>query len=128
MGVLIAVIVSLATTATLAFIVPYRDALAAIGISGALIGSVLLLPVAPIVLILAAIKLGAIPAIVLSLACCIPALVIARRAIRILESQGTDKFDAEIDALHRVVGVVLLEFSYIVVGGMFAVVAQYYPG
>jgi hypothetical protein len=93
-----------------------------------LAGLCLLYPIAPFVLMLGIPIIGALASVVIAAACYVPALLLGRRALRVLECQGTDRVEGAISAVSSVIGGAIAGLSYVVIIGIFVVTWHFYPG
>lgn len=85
---------------------------------------VLLLPLAPVVLLLLPHQAGWIPAAILATACCLPALLTARRCIAVFETSGTARSDAALKSAQTAFGASLAGLIYVCVFVVFVVLAS----
>lgn len=85
--------------------------------SRAALGLALLLPLAPVSLILLPRMLGWLPAIVIAAACCVPVGVLARIQIKRFEVSGTDKTEEAEEAAQRAVTGSVIGLVYVIAMG-----------
>lgn len=74
---------------------------------------VLLLPLAPLVLVLLPYQTGWLPAAILAIVCCLPALLASRRCIAVFETSGTSRSDAALKSAHTAFGASLAGLIYV---------------
>jgi hypothetical protein len=127
-GVAIAIVVSIIAANALFLVARHAEVLVEIGLRTILLIAALLLPVAPFVVLAGAGRIGAIPSVILGVACCLPSLIIARKAIQILEREGTDRVNGAIEAMSHMMGGAIAMLTYVAIAGIFAITWQYYPG
>lgn len=119
-GIAIAIFASLFAASAFRLVVRHDQMLVNIGLRTILAMSVLILPLAPFVMLVGAGRIGAIPSVILASACCLPSLFIARKAIQILEREGTDRVKGELEAMSRLMGTAIAMLSFVAVMGIFA--------
>ena len=93
-----------------------------------LVWLVLLVPLSPIVLMIVPIQIGWLPAAILASACCIPALVQARRSISVFETSGTSRSDTALKSSHTAFGLSLAGLIYVCIFVVLAVLASGFGG
>ena len=84
----------------------------------------LLFPLAPIILLLGMVHVGAVVSLVGAAVCFLPALVIARRNVRVFERSGTDRVNGAISAASQAVGTAIAGLCYVAVVAVFVLVWQ----
>jgi hypothetical protein len=119
-GVAIATVASILAASTISLIARHGKLLLDVGMLTGLLAGNVLLPAAPFVVLLGAARIGVVPSVVLASICCLPSLLSARRAIKILERKGTDRVNVVLDAMWRLVGAAIIMLLLVVVTGIFA--------
>ena len=89
---------------------------------------VLLVPLSPIVLMIAPIQFGWLSAAILASACCIPALVQSRRSISVFETSGTARSDTALKSSHTAFGLSLAGLIYVCIFVVLAALASGFGG
>jgi hypothetical protein len=127
-GILASLCASIIGLVGLSKVVAHWKELRAIGAAVTVLGAVLLTFAAPLVELLAFARMGAIPAVVFGVLCCLPSFMIARNTIGVLERQGTDRVAPAIGAMSSVMGGAIAMFSYVAIAGVFMIIWEWYPG
>ncbi len=102
-------------------------ALAAIGLLVSLLFASLLNMAAPWITLYAITKIGAIPATIFGVLCCLPAFVISRKVLQILERKRTDHIALAMVELERYMEGTVLMLILVGVIGTIAIAWEHLP-
>jgi hypothetical protein len=127
-GLAVSICISFLATIAAAVVLLNARAIAEVVAVAMLLAALLLTCAAPIVAFVTFGYMGAVPAIVFGIACCLPLLFIARRALGALERMGTDRVAPAIDAMSKLIGGSLAMLSLVAVIGAFMLLWERYPG
>jgi hypothetical protein len=126
-GIAIAACASLFAASALLVTVRHSQILVEIGFRTILVMALLLMPLAPVVMLVGAARMGVIPGAILASACCLPSLFIARKAIRALEREDSYRVKDVLEAMSRLMGMTIAMLALVAVATIIAIAVDFLP-